>query len=510
MKPIFVQFGQTIQQPAKLGTLVTKPTQFLSYAQNIDVQNDEYGDGVAVPGPVLTTITNNSELTGTPWLHGFDTVTGTNEDWLYIVEGSLGATNIVRRVINVKSGSTPSIEASKTLTITHSGHSSLEITDAVVRNDGTNNQLYIVGKDATDGFVQKLGNLDATTPSLVTNGDLPISIASFNTGRDPKIMLAPDNNIYYGHGPYILSVNTSDTQASALTLGLGHGVTALADWNNFMVVAVNNVFPHDFATRKTNSQSRIFLWDYTAAAANRSVICPANYISALVQAPTGNQLVFGGVNEGKSTIYEFTGYSFKPLVSYIGDLPRSNHSVNFDGQGRLLWITVDGQICRFNLLNGIFEHLGTITTGGSAGGMLARGADSPEFLVASGTGSTYTLKTLTFGTYSGDGDSEGITTPRAVSGLIDVPHDSTISAITLHLTRPLQTGEKVVLETYTNGSTTGTTYLTMEFATDGAISAKREVKTISNINSLALGVAFKMTDASSTAPPVTGATIEIE
>jgi hypothetical protein len=50
----------------------------------------------------------------------------------------------------------------------------------------------------------------------------------------------------------------------------------------------------------------------------------------------------------------------------------------------------------------------------------------------------------------------------------------------------------------------------MDYGEDGAISSKREVKTLDNINSYNLVVAWKQADGLTTAPPVLPASVEVE
>src|SRR3989337_1144939 len=112
MPQVQVQFNRGIQPPAKLGTVILKPTAEgrLSYAQNIDIHGDEYGNGVVTPGPALVTITNNSTLTGTPWVKALYLNPPASVGVLFIAGGTLGATDMVFRVTDVETGQTPQID----------------------------------------------------------------------------------------------------------------------------------------------------------------------------------------------------------------------------------------------------------------------------------------------------------------------------------------------------------------------------------------------------------------
>src|SRR3954463_2212438 len=104
MTQIPIHFNRGTQAPAQIGTVILKPTSEhrLSYSQNIDVQTNEYGSGVVLPGPALVTLTDNAEFTGVPFLRLLYTSSSSNIGWLYMAEGLLGATNKIRRIKDVE------------------------------------------------------------------------------------------------------------------------------------------------------------------------------------------------------------------------------------------------------------------------------------------------------------------------------------------------------------------------------------------------------------------------
>jgi hypothetical protein len=508
MPTIPITFNKGTQAPAKLGTAIVKPAgkDMMSYSQNVEVQSDEYGNGVLVPGPALVTIGNNSELTGVPYVKAFWGSASQSAGYLYFAEGLLGATNKIRRIKDVISGSTPVIDTSDSLTVTHTAHATVVVDDMVIRNDGTNAFAYYVGQDATDGWIKKIQADTGTFSST----DSTISTLTANVpGSERKLLNASDGNIYIGHYNHIDSVSMADAYTNnVLDLKPDWGVTALAEWRLRMAIAYSDTRLWTFSTRKYAGTSGIVLWNFIDPSFEEPIKCPSRYISAVVNDPDGSLLVFGGVDEGKSTIYEFTGYGFNVLYSYIGDLRRSRHSVDFDGMGRVVFQTADGQWCRFDKRSGIFEHLGTITTGSSAGGVFTRllGGTGNEFFAASGTGSTYTGKRVTFGSYIGDGDSsDGVTTPLAISGQVSLPRKSIVTGIELNFNKNLESGEKVEARLYKNGSTSTTTLGTASFTTDGAISNKNVRGLETGVDNAAVGIAWKMTDASTTAPGIESA-----
>ncbi len=514
MKPIQIHFNKGIQFPPKLGTVILKPTVegMMAYAQNIDTSNDEYGSGVIVPGPALTTIDNNSELSGVPFAKSFYGSSALAQGYVYFMQGILGTKTIIRRIKDVISGSTPTLDTGGIMTANHLNHTNQVLVDIITRSTITGDYIYVSGKDDNDTWVYKFSG-NSLTPSL----DLVATITNFTGGyTDVFFVLGTDNNILYWIGKNrIDSIDTSDTHnvnALANGLPLSTYASAGADWQGKMWIALSTDAFGDFDRRKSAGKASIVWWDYVSTSIETSPIpAPCRYISAVIPDPNGQLLVFGGVDEGKSSIYEFTGYGFRLLYSYIGDLPRSRHSVEFDGQGRIVFLTYDGQLCRFDRATGKFDHL---ATGSSSGGMLAKGIGAPvgnEFFTGTGVGSTYTLSKVQFGSYIGDDDADTDTTatPMAISGIQTLPQGSNIQAITLHLARTLLSNEKLELRIYKNGSTTYDVYMTMD-GTDvnDLVSSKRVALTLDNINSFSLSVAWKQTNGLTTAPPVLMATAE--
>lgn len=515
MAKIAVPLALGIGEPAKLGTVYLKQTSpsALAYAQNIDINNDEYGPRVARPGPAYVTITNNSELTGVVSASALYAVESTG--YLWFIEGILGATNKLRKVENVVDGGSMQIDTDN-LTVTDSGHANVVLTDILIRNVTGTYSGYVFGKDDTDGWVKTFGPSNSGAPSITATQ----ALSAFNTGRHPKGIVGADNKIYIGHGYHIDNINTSEVYANdVITLKNDLGVTAFAKWRLNLVVAFNDNFPHTFATRKGAGRAGLVLWDYTpnTSWSTDYIPCPSRYISAVKETPTGNLICFGGVDEGRSTLWEFTGYGFNKIVSYIGDLPYSNHSVDFDGQGRVIWHTADGYTLRFSFQTGELEHIGSILPPNS-GGFLRRaiGGSGNEFLASSGqsTGPIYSLKRITFGAYRGDLDSgaDDSTTPLVISGPVNFPTKATINNIELQLDRALVSGDNIELRLYKNGNTTPINYGDdINSTADGTVasSVRREQGEV-DVFLAHIGVAFKTTDERTTSPGAIQAIIDYD
>lgn len=498
MPKVPIQFiGKGIQPPAKLGTVILKPAAkgYMGYAQNIDSQSDEYGQGVLVPGPALNTLTGNSNLTGVPMVRA---LFGQSSGYLWFAEGILGATNIVRRIKNVLDGSIPQVDSTGGTTVTHSGHSSVQVDDMVFRSPSVGvNEIYIVGKDATDQWIQRF-DATAGSPSLTAN-----TLTNSSSSYEHKLLSAKDNKIYIAHANLIDSFTTGYVLNNAvLDIQPGWGATSLAEWNDFMAIAASYDDPFTFAQRKQGAKSGIFLWNYTDPSFKKApVICPSRYISAIVQEPDGNLLVFGGLDEGRTTLYEFTGYGYNVLYSYIGDMPRSRHSVDFDAEGRILWMTADGYLCRYDKRRGIFDNLGSV---GTTGGIVSRLLNTAgyEFLTSGSSLGNYYAKRVSFGNYVGDADpgSDSSITPIAVSGLVDLPQKSIVKNVIVSLQKALQSGDKMEVRAYINGSLSSTLLGTMDYTNDGAVASKQVRSVQYNVDNVVIGVAWKMADNSTSAP----------
>ena len=203
-KTINVTFNKGIQYPPKLGTLILKEAGQgkLAYGQNIDSSNDEYGNGAIVPGPTLTTIGSNSQLTGVPFIKCFYGDNSNPYGFLYFAQGLLGsANNVIRRVKNIISGQTPVVDTTGSISTAHGGHSSVSVVDMVLRPTAlsANNYIYVAGKDATDTWVDKF-SADTGSPSLLGNVATNTNFTSALT--DQFLVLGSDNNIYWiGQNP---------------------------------------------------------------------------------------------------------------------------------------------------------------------------------------------------------------------------------------------------------------------------------------------------------------------
>lgn len=516
MKPIHHEFHKGIQfnprtNPFTINLRRTGAGK-LAYAKNVNSNNDQH-PGAITPGPALQEITNNTQLTGVPFAKSFFGTSALAVGYLYFLQGLLGTKNIIRRVKDIIVGFTPSIDVTGSMTATHGGHTNPTLVDIELRIDSSGNPyMYVSGKDDTDTWVYKfLASAASPTLSLIAAN------ASFTGGTtDPIFVLGPDNNLYWIGRRQVDKISTTDvytTNALADGLPLGTFASAATDWNGKLVVALSTDANGDFDRRQSAGRASVILWDYTLPAfLNSPIPAPCRYISALVVDPSGNLLAFGGVDEGKVTLFEFTGYGFTPLWTYQGDMPRNRHAIQFDGQGRVIWQTVDGQILRFDKSSAQFDYLGTTVLGTSSGGMLAKGiglSGVDDFFAASGNGTGYTLRRVGFGSFSGDAGVQGITTPLAIDGLQQTPFNATIAGITWHLDAPLSSGQKVHLLVYINGNTTPITYSTLDFAIDGAVSSKFETKTLININNYSLGVRWEMADLMGSAPAVASADVEL-
>ena len=388
--------------------------------------------------------------------------------------------------------------------------------------------VYIASIDASPsggGGNAYINNFYQTTSSV---GIVPLSstvVAGGIANPLPMIKAQFDGKIYIGNNSYIDRVDPSQSSISAATTLKAIGssgeavlfewyITAMGEWNNLLVVATNNEPPGDFTRRNGGGSSRVFFFDVvnnpTSGFKPNFVNSPSHYISVLFTDLTGNLLAFGGVDEGRSTIYQYNGYGFIPLFSYIGDLPRNRHSVCYDAQGRLMWQTAAGQICRLSATQVIavseeeqasgFENMGftATSTGGIVTNLQALGYD---FLVSGGTG-LYNMR-VTGGVFTGTGSTYGTNTPVAISGLQDFPHNSIIRNVTVYLNKALQSGESLDVNLYSNESTdflVGKNIGSLNYANDGAVATKNIRTLQTGIDTAAFGVAWTTSNGTTTVP----------
>ena len=512
MESIHLQFGQGIEPPAKLGTAIIKPVSEgkFSYGQNVDVENDEYGNTVLLPGPALNTITGNANLIGVPFIRAFDPNPGRVGDGnpvIFLGEHIVGTTSTVGGVVTgVASGVTPTLQAT-TYSLSHSGHGHPKVDDMEYWDGSGAIKCYSIGQDDTDQWYVSQASGGGTYQNYVTLTGAGLVAQTF----EQKIWNSKnDGFFYFGYNYNIdrLTPNNGTYFPAVLGLTQDKGITAFEDWLTFLAIAVSTEYPYTFAKRKGAGKSGIYLWDLTSTAVEtrRFIPCPARYISALKRLADGTLIAFGGVNEGKTTLYQFNGYGFTELYTYIGDMPLNRHSVDLDGQGRILWQTVDGQICRYDITKNIFTHLGTMNTNTSQGGILMKllGGTGNEFLVASGTGTSYTLAIMSFGNYVGDGASTNdvFNTPLAVSGLADLPQKSVIRTVIVSLQTALTQGNRIEVRLYPNGSTNYTVLGNLQYSDDGAVASKQVRCFNTGNDNAAIGLAWKTADNSTTAPGV--------
>jgi hypothetical protein len=518
-----LRFNRGLSPVARLGTTVSlRPVSngYLSYGQGVDIENDEFGRGQLLPGPALTGVNGGIYVTGVIFLNAVVTSsTATPFDFMFLGEGLLGATNMIRVMTGIAPGGIPEIQAIGK-TVTHNdaagvntGHTGVVLQDMVYSVDTSRNPyLILIGVDATDVWIQRVMVQTGAAPNLGTLFQVNVPL-SLNTAEH-RLMIGDDNSIYFtryvSFQSYIgkIATNLSTVTASAFTMPSGLGISALGKYQTFMAIAYCTTNPGTFVERKSGGKSGIIIWDYVHPIQYiRDVPCPANYISAVVNRPNGNTLVFGGLDEGKTTLYEFDGYGFRPLVSYVGDMPRNNHSVTFDGQGRILWQTVDGQLMRYNFTLNILEHLASQDITPGYGGIcteLLSGVDQ-EFLLGGGkSGTTFPTSRVRFGTYRGDNDAanDTVATPLAVLAPKFLPPNSIVEAVELRLNRNLMSGDKLAVRLYTDGSTTPINFGTISFDVDGAIATKIIRNLQYNIDNVWLGIAWKMADEASTAPGI--------
>lgn len=530
MKPgtLEISFNQGVAAPPKLGTLILKPTPSgkLSYAQNVTNSNDKYGDNVVTPGPYINAF--STSLSNTVYWKAVISQNVSSKNGQMWVAYAGGST--VDYIKGINSGSGPSYETSGTVSLSVSGHTPL-ISDMVSSGEPGGG----IGTEYVFASLNENAGGNAWIAMFQSSGSISYGTLSSTTaaGVLPMIKTQFDGKIYIGNNVKIDVLDPSKSSlAAAITLGaIGTSgqaipnewnITALGEWNNLLVVAANTESPGDFSRRLGGGQSRIFFFDVagnpTGNFKTNFVNSSSHYISVLFTDLSGNLLAFGGVDEGRTTIYEYNGYGFIPLFSYIGDMPRNRHSVCYDAQGRLMWITCNGQICRLTASQliavsaeeqaGGFEHIGTIGTSGT-GGILANLQSTGNDFVVSGL---ITLANISFtgGNFTGWSGSYDTGTPLVVSGIQSLPPKSIITKVTTYLNKALQQGESLDVNFYLQGTSglQGTNLGSLNYGNDGAIANKQIRTSQYQMDEFALGAAWTTSNGTTTVPGLLKITVD--
>lgn len=529
LKTLEVTFNQGTAAPPKLGTVILKPTTEgkMSYSQNVTLANDLYGDGVVTPGPYINAYVSN--LANPVYWKAVisQSVGGKNgQMWVGYNNG-----NTLDYLKGLNAGSSPSYENTGTVTLSVAGHTPVLNDIVMAQWQGASSEyIYATLKDT--------GSSDSYIFGFQSSGSIngPVALTSTTVGGVLPILKAQfDGNLYIGNSNIIDKVNVANATfasgvikgaigSAGIALPYEWNITALGEWNSLLVVAANSESPGDFSKRNGGGSSRIFFFDVannpTGNFKTNFVNSPSHYISVLFTDLSGNLLAFGGVDEGRTTIYQYNGYGFLPLFSYIGDMPRNRHSVCYDAQGRLMWITANGQVCRLVTSQlivpgqdeeqaGNFEHIGTIGTSGTGGILGNLQATGDDYVVSGNTN----LSEIRFanGVFGGTGNIGDTTmTPIAISGLQSVPEKSIIRNVKVYLNKALQQGELLEARLYPqNYAGASYTFLgTLDFGQDGAIATKNVRTLQTGQDNFAIGIAWKTSNGTTTVPGLLKAEVD--
>ena len=521
MESLQIDISQGIGNPPQVngGAIILRPTEKqyinqqvnsgkMSYAQNVNVQNDKYGREIVLPGPYLKQFTSTS-----PGIYLKAPYTDTE---LWFANGTGTTMDFIK---NIAAGGTPTYDNTHTVTATTTAAGIVDMEFAMLQNSSAS-AIYVVFQ-LTSGipntfiaYFQGSGNSMSVNASL-SNTSTGSPIVMIKTQFNSKIYVASGQRIDRVDTAVNPFSQTSVAKAAIGTSGLAipspWSFTALGEWNGKLVGAASSASSPDFTARNGSGQSRIFFWDIAnnplGDFTTTYVSSPSHYISVLLTDLSGNLLAFGGVDEGRTTIYQYNGYGFQSIFSYIGDMPRNRHSVTFDSIGRLVWVTADARICRYDRDNDIFDYLGvagaTATNGGILTNLQSTGYD---FLVAGGGW----LSSVNLGAFVAGGTTDdAISTPLAISGLKSIPQQSVIRNVTPALHKALEMGEKIEVRLYPSNYdvSTYTVLGSLDYSIDGAITSKNVRTLQANQTEFAIGYAWKTT-ATTTAPGILSTNVE--
>ncbi len=532
MPKLNINFSQGVQNPPQLGTVVLKPTQEgkMSYAQNVTVATDKYGVSVVTPGPYISSL--GTGLANPIYWKALQSenpgaVNAKGQMWL-----AYNNSNTLDYIKGINSGQIPSFDNSHTTTLKSSTLIS-DIESGQYVTGGTNHEYVYASLVDSAGAGNAINTWITVFQTTTAAGVVPLS-SSTAPGILPMVKTQFDGKIYIGNGQKIDRVDPSLTGSglsAAVTLAAvgssGSAIpypfsfTAMGEWNGKLVGAVcseinTGTTTSDFDKRNGGGTSKIYFWDIannpTGNFLDYPIDSPCPYISVIFTDLSGNLFAFGGVNEGRTTIYEFNGYGFNTIFSYIGDLPRNRHSVIYDAQGRLLWQTCTGYLCRWDRKNDIFENIGvTNAVGGSTGGIFAHLQTMGDDFAVSG-GTVVSKTSFSSEIFAGSGSGVyGAGTPLVISGIQDLPQKSIIRTVTVSLNKALQQGEILDINFYpqNNGTALGGTNLgSFDYSIDGGVASKNFRTFQTQVDEAAFGLAWRTSDGTSTVPGVVGMEVD--
>lgn len=501
-----------------LGTkgLFKSPEGMLSYGQNVNSNSDEYGNGYLTPGFGYASITGNANLTGLPVAGAYSVSSAAR---LYdMISGLAGATTQISRIKDIYAAGAPQLASNLgaggnayEFTIDHSSHTGLVLHDIINYNDGTN-RIYFVGRDDTDKFIGYYA-VGATnpTPTFATFTDsgganTPFSLAARNIlfiGDDDVLYMSKNNRA-------IVAVATPNTVLVNLKNNML--ISGMYKFGNFMAITYSSddsgIFGYTQLVNK--GSSGIALWNYLDTTIDEFIpLYDVPYISAGITLQDGSLLVFGGKNNGTG-IYLFTGSGFRKLINYVGGMPRSKHAVALDREGRVVWITSDGYLMRYNVQTGILDNLSTFTsTDSQASILISLTPDTSDtFAVSHMVTTVETISIIDEANFVGSTSDTNLSAV-GITPLTSLPANSRVSKMTVYFKENLATGDKVRFRLMKNGRTDDVSTIgTTDFLVDGAIGFKEFTIGDANINSFAIEITWQMANNNGTAPAIDR--IEIE
>lgn len=505
---VFENIGaKGIHPKQTLGTkgLFKAPDGMLSYGQNVNSNSDEYGNGYLTPGFGYSSITGNTNLTGLPIGGAYSTISAQrNYD---MISGLAGNTDRISRIKDIYASGNPQLAANLgaggtdyELTVAHSGHASTVLHDIINFNDAGTNEIYVTGRDATDKWL-------AEYPAGATNPTITFTTFTDTAGGSAKnwLFVGDDDKLYMSKNNRTIVEKTA-LDTALVNLKVGYLITGMYKYGNYMAItyATNDEGIFGITQRVNKGSSGIALWNYLDTTIDEYIPLPdISYISAAINTIDGNLLVFGGKNNGTG-LYLFTGSGFRKLIHYVADMPRSRHAVALDREGRVVWITADGYLMRYNIQTGILENLSTVTSTDSQASILISLTPSTTdtFAVSHMVTTVETISLIDEANFVGSTSDTNLSAV-GITPLTSLPANSRISKMTVYLKENLATGDKIRFRLMKNGRTDDVSTIgTADFSVDGAIGFKEFTIGDANINSFAIEITWQMTNNNGTAPAI--------
>jgi len=394
--------------------------------------------------------------------------------------------------------------------VTHSPITSSNNQDCISFKDGTGIEYVLWSwEDQTDADVSII-KPDGTSSDndwfSTLSGSGPL------TKNVPHMMAqGNDGNFYITNGQYIASatgitvaIGSMVGNIQKLNLGPGWVATTLTPFQNFLIIGG---YKSTIISGFTQSQCKVWFWDYANPNPNHIFDIPDNYLSALfVDQITQTLYAFTQGADNKTRIKRYNGTNFETAFEHssagMGNAPKHG---SIDNYNKTICFRQDSGNYGINQWDGQGFHQGMWAGDGlmavQAAGFI-KNLDSNGIYIGTKYGNTYKIARINSNGY----------TPNACfySLLYLLPNKSRITAVKLYFSQ-FGTGASLFTSLYRDYDTnTDLLDLTLTYATHGALREFTIPMNLPNMNTFLMRFWFNHTSATNTAAIIREAEVYFE